>query len=326
MENLLPATFLELLGGALAAVAVGAGLMSLCADLRVHLLKLLAILIICSLALFSNNVSTYFVAIFVIATAVTELDFLQNLAAIIRGNKEYFDYRKEQLSRERRLDSLATEMKQTDTVSSAPIDESEEPVTPVAAADIGNSVAANSRPRAGAGSDVDLAPPIESHDDTPLPEKLDDEIVFVKKATPDLSKASFSLKVKRIFEYESKALDKLEDIYGAAIERGVRLVSKDGAQVELDGLLVSGSHPDTIFEIKYLGSSKNFISWIQLVSKQINRTRSLYLQITKKNPVIHFVLVLEDGNTLTARQRDELLNMSADTCSIFSPSALGFKA
>jgi hypothetical protein len=50
--------------------------------------------------LFSNHWSTYFAGLFIIATAVTELEFLQNLAAIIRGNKDYFDYKKESLSTE----------------------------------------------------------------------------------------------------------------------------------------------------------------------------------------------------------------------------------
>jgi hypothetical protein len=57
--------------------------------------RMAAILFIVSLSLFANNEFCYFGAIFIIATAVTQLDFLQNLAAIIRGSKEYFDYKKE---------------------------------------------------------------------------------------------------------------------------------------------------------------------------------------------------------------------------------------
>lgn len=47
------------------------------------------------LALFANHPAVYFATIFIVATAVTQLEFLQNLAAIIRGSKEYFDYQKE---------------------------------------------------------------------------------------------------------------------------------------------------------------------------------------------------------------------------------------
>jgi hypothetical protein len=60
-----------------------------------HGLRMAAILFIVSVSLFANRGYCYFGAIFIIATAVTQLDFLQNIAAIIRGSKEYFDYKKE---------------------------------------------------------------------------------------------------------------------------------------------------------------------------------------------------------------------------------------
>lgn len=59
-----------------------------------------SILIVTSLALFSSHAVTYFAAIFIIATAVTELEFLQNLAAIIRKDENYFNYKKEILTKE----------------------------------------------------------------------------------------------------------------------------------------------------------------------------------------------------------------------------------
>lgn len=62
--------------------------------------KLFAMLFVISLALFSAHWSTYFAAIFIIATAVTELEFLQNLAAIIRKDENYFKFKQETLSTE----------------------------------------------------------------------------------------------------------------------------------------------------------------------------------------------------------------------------------
>lgn len=73
---------------------------SLIPCIRSHSTRLLALLLVVGLALFSNHPATYFAALFIVATAVTELEFLQNLAAIIRGNKEYFQYKMEHLSRE----------------------------------------------------------------------------------------------------------------------------------------------------------------------------------------------------------------------------------
>lgn len=62
--------------------------------IRHHSIKLFAIVFITSLAIYSNNWGVYFVSVIIIATLMTELEFLQNIAAIIRGNKHYFDYKK----------------------------------------------------------------------------------------------------------------------------------------------------------------------------------------------------------------------------------------
>ena len=74
-----------------------------------HTTKLFSILIIASLSLFSSHWATYFAAIFIAATAVTELEFLQTLAAIIRKDKNYFDYKKESLSKTENIKRKAEE-------------------------------------------------------------------------------------------------------------------------------------------------------------------------------------------------------------------------
>jgi hypothetical protein len=65
---------------------------------REHTLRLTGLFSVSAIALFSNNTWCFFAAIFIVATAVTQLEFLQNLAAIIRGSKEFFDYQKEFLT------------------------------------------------------------------------------------------------------------------------------------------------------------------------------------------------------------------------------------
>ena len=62
-----------------------------------HATRLGAIFLITSLALYSNNAAVYFATVFILASAVTELAFLEKLAAIIRVSKEYFDYMKSQI-------------------------------------------------------------------------------------------------------------------------------------------------------------------------------------------------------------------------------------
>jgi hypothetical protein len=89
-----PQSFPELLAGVIAVTALLLTIISLLSRLRGHATRMLAILFATSIALFSDHWTTYFAALFIVATAVTELEFLQNLAAIIRGNKPYFDYKK----------------------------------------------------------------------------------------------------------------------------------------------------------------------------------------------------------------------------------------
>jgi hypothetical protein len=62
-------------------------------------MRAFALLIILAVALVANYWVTYFAAMFIIATAATELEFLQNLAAIIRGNRDYFNYKSKLVSK-----------------------------------------------------------------------------------------------------------------------------------------------------------------------------------------------------------------------------------
>lgn len=100
MSELTPKTVVELCALMSLLLGVIYTFWSMHVNSRAQATKLLAICFIASFSLFSNHPATYFAAIFIIATAVTELEFLQNLAAIIRGNSDYFDYKKEALSKE----------------------------------------------------------------------------------------------------------------------------------------------------------------------------------------------------------------------------------
>ncbi len=93
MNNLVPTSFLQLLSGVLCVVATIFAFLSLLSCFKSHALRLSAIMFVAALALFCNNAWDYFAALFIIATAVTEIEFLQNLAAIIRGDKNYFAYK-----------------------------------------------------------------------------------------------------------------------------------------------------------------------------------------------------------------------------------------
>jgi hypothetical protein len=128
MHAVSPQTFLEMLGGLLFAMAVLFALVSLLPSIRSAALRLSAIVSLSALALFANHWTGYFAAIFIIATAVTELEFLHILAAIIRGDKNYFDFRREFLTREEALQKTRqdTEVDREEfpAKGEAPVDES----------------------------------------------------------------------------------------------------------------------------------------------------------------------------------------------------------
>lgn len=88
-------TWLNLVATVLVAITVLCSVVGLFGFARA--MRIGAILLVTSLALYSDSFGTYFAAIFIVATAVTELEFLEKLAAIIRGSKEYFDYKKSQI-------------------------------------------------------------------------------------------------------------------------------------------------------------------------------------------------------------------------------------
>ena len=98
LQKLIPENFRELFSFFAFFISLIFAFISLCKSQLEHGLRMAAILFIIALSLFAHNGYCYFGAIFIIATAVTQLDFLQNLAAIIRGSKEYFDFKKETIS------------------------------------------------------------------------------------------------------------------------------------------------------------------------------------------------------------------------------------
>jgi hypothetical protein len=100
LNEIFPQNVIEFCGLLSLLLAVIFTFWSMHSGSRAQATKLLAVCFIAGFSLCSNHPTTYFAAIFIIATAVTELEFLQNLAAIIRGNSDYFDYKKEALSKE----------------------------------------------------------------------------------------------------------------------------------------------------------------------------------------------------------------------------------
>lgn len=126
MINILPKNFLEFVAAVVLAVGVICALLSFVPCIRSHATKVFAIGLVTSLSLFADHWAVYFAGVFIVATAVTELEFLQNLAAIIRKDEHYFNYRKEMLTQDEALRRKSEEVLNDDAVN-----ELEDPNAPV---------------------------------------------------------------------------------------------------------------------------------------------------------------------------------------------------
>ncbi|MCK9373774.1 MAG: hypothetical protein M0P91_11285 [Sulfuricurvum sp.] len=127
MESLftaiLPDSYSNFIGTIAFIIAIVCLFISFLVNLRSHATKMFSILLVASLAFFASHWSTYFAAIFIVATAVTELEFLQNLAAILRKDENYFNYKKEVLSKEDNIRRKAEEVLEEEYVASKTIDD-----------------------------------------------------------------------------------------------------------------------------------------------------------------------------------------------------------
>jgi hypothetical protein len=73
-------------------------------------LKLQAIFIVTSLCFIANNAAVYGIAVFIVATSITSLDFLEKLAAIVWRNDKYWDYKLQEASFQEKFDKTKKEV------------------------------------------------------------------------------------------------------------------------------------------------------------------------------------------------------------------------
>lgn len=122
-----PSNFIELIAGVSFLAGLGAMSFSFKESLRSHSTRLFALSLVATLALFANHWAVFFASVFIVATAVTELEFLQNLAAIIRKDENYFKYRKEVLSSEDVTKRTSSEVLEAEEATEQEVAVEEEP-------------------------------------------------------------------------------------------------------------------------------------------------------------------------------------------------------
>ncbi len=308
----MPGNFLEFVGGSMLLAALVAGSASLLRCIRVHSLRLLAIFCVTALAVFSNSLSTYLVAIFVIATAVTELEFLQNLAAIIRGNKEFFDYQKSVLPKQSKLSNIAEEVELASAVSDDNVDsESESRVT----SSKGDDDAPTQGDSGGGGDTSELS----SNGEKPIATapSLAFDTASSSSAVTEVGPAKtpptrIRRPISEIYRLEVAALDRIELREGAAIERNVKF-SREVWSVELDGVLVNKeSKIDKIYEVKYVGAGASFVRAASGADFKLSSNGVAYKAITGRASLSCLVLILENDVNLTSRRVNFLNSLKAD--------------
>ncbi|SED78901.1 hypothetical protein SAMN04490185_4195 [Pseudomonas frederiksbergensis] len=334
MPEFYPHTFFEAAGGILCLAALIFGALSLIEGVRAHSLRVLAIFIVAALALFGNHISVYFAAVFIIATAVTELEFLQTLAAIIRGNKEYFSYKTSTMSAEEKLRLVKAELDELGGgKASKAANENLDEVVELPIPESANASAAGDE---GAKKDIAEINIIENSVDSSTKISIDNQsnvhaqkpsIVSKKRNVsryaaiaedgrvlgvfqPGVNKRSMFTNNKlleRVVRFESLALDYIQELYGYPIQRDV--VLKAGDQIlAVDGVMKfpeKSKQPDEIFEVKYLSDAKNFHRLLDAMYKLPSKLAT-YASITKRVPTCQLVIVLDGMQTLTDKQLDQL--------------------
>ncbi|MBD9439055.1 hypothetical protein [Pseudomonas sp. PDM04] len=311
MENFYPLSFFQAVGGVLCISALVFSFISLFENSRTHAIRILAIFLVVALALFANHVTVYFASVFIIATAVTELEFLQTLAAILRGNKEYFAYKKETLSDEAKYKSSKAELVELGALpvvaandSGGKSEEESPSVSPVSdeKENTGDQKGADIDSPADASSELGAAEREEkysSHNKYPSPSSKHYHVRDLNEspaAYKNHKKDEMRLAVQRVIGLESKAIDYVQGIYGTIVERNVVYRSKDlDLVLELDGLITRPNtigYIDQIFEVKYLSAPSKLEALISQLPRVAVKSHQ-YRQITKRQASLQLVVVLD---------------------------------
>lgn len=329
MDSFYPMNFFQASAGIFGAFALIFGLLSLFDGVRVHAIRMLAIFLVVALSLFANSTTVYFAAVFIIATAVTELEFLQTLAAIIRGNKDYFSFRKETLSSEAKYKSSQAELIELEVVPEAKADVFQEATV------VGNTIndvlvaSPESQPEIDKTLSVDE--PVVSIKDTPVVEDLKPSAVeksvnanieqsvsapteAIKAAlTENLTQWSkdnkklYRIQVERAIELEKRALNYMQRLYGSIIERNVVFQSSIH-RLELDGLITRPrikDYVDQIFEVKYIGSPNKVYALLGQL-QQVSLKSSKYFEMTSRTAMVQLVVILDGEVEMPERETDVL--------------------
>lgn len=233
--------------------------------------------------LLTSHWSSYLVAILVIGTTVTQTEFLQNIAAIIRGGNGYWDYKlksnKEFLSQDEVGRSIEKEMEELDKLNDSPTEEQR------------TEGSESTRPSTPNNSNTDSGQALFSS----VPAKTQTRTVI------GLPNRLFGVLVE---DYAFKFLERMQNI---AIQRHVRFYN-DNFSIEFDGL-IEGPVEHTLFEVKASRRSSFPPSFlVEAASRQLEWAKK-YVEITNK-PALFRLVVIGDFSPEFIKKNTNILYIS----------------
>lgn len=248
--------------------------------------KLIGSGLVLSLAFAANNVWTYGLSIFIVATLVTELQFLEKLAAMFTNRDKYWDFLAQQSTPERSkqkaiLEAVeAVEAEQAEQRGDEPEDLAPKPGS------FGEIQTPVFEPANTSMEEQKVAPDVFS-----LSQDLNDPTEDVVKH--DLSQALVKDRVKNIMKFQNDAFSALRR-YTSALE-GSKLVSQmrfsaPGVSFEVDALLKTQS-VDYVVEIKNVVTASGIVKAQLMLAKLITKYATLIATAGERKDVKGILII-----------------------------------
>lgn len=243
-------------------------------------IKLIGSGLVLSLAFASNNVWTYALSIFIVATLVTELQFLEKLAAMFTNRDKYWDYltkhsTPEQSEQKAILEAINAQEESLHTENSVKAKDDQSKA---------------SKGSSAAEQDLDGGQ-----------KKSNTEQFSNAKASlqDDISKgfpATIASRAKEILKFEKQALDALK-IYSkrfknASLQENMRFSAR-GFELEVDAIL-STTIVDYVVEVTNSRSAPSLVK-NQLKLKELVSKYTLLLEMAGKGKRVSGILILPQG-------------------------------
>jgi hypothetical protein len=287
-----PETFLDAVAASTAFLGALFLIVSIFSCIRLHTLRIAGISLMFSLSVFSDSTTTYVVAIFLTASVITRLRFIERIAAIVTHNSKYF-------TPERAPSPLSNDEDYIDKVNSADGDtfsireashQTSDPKDPLPSGS--NTISMNKRIDVPAAVSVDSAPSQDAGQASQL--SAQDRLV---RQLGGLGRA-----------YEILAIDRLSRTTGRIFEQNIQMKLKSGLMA-LDAFSEGKNGlPDILVEVK--GISQRTENIVLSSAQRVFTAMTSYKLETRKTIVGVLIIVSQNSIDLSPVARSTLQNLA----------------